>query len=183
MPAFQNIAGQRFGRWTVLALYAKGTKLPKIPTRWVCQCDCGISRVVAAPLLKCGKSLSCGCYSRQMTKARITRHGQTGTPTWISWASMINRCTCENLQHYQNYGGRGIGICERWLIFENFLADMGERPEGTSLDRINNEGNYEPTNCRWATRQQQSQNQRKRKTDLQRPRIASTTQGRITPTQ
>lgn len=91
-------------------------------------------------------------------------HGHTrnyrSTPTWRSWSSMRQRCTNKNLPHYRHYGGRGITVCERWSVFENFLADMGERPHGTSIDRIDKDGNYEPGNCRWASNRQQQVNSR-----------------------
>lgn len=83
------------------------------------------------------------------------------TPTYNTWMNMIQRCTNANAPGYKHYGGRGITVCERWLKFENFLADMGERPEGLTLDRIDNDGNYEPGNCRWATCEQQNANRRR----------------------
>ena len=91
---------------------------------------------------------------------RADRHGQARTPTWLSWRKMRDRCLNPNATGYKNYGGRGIKICKRWNDFANFLADMGARPDGKSLDRINGNGNYEPSNCRWATAAEQSDNRR-----------------------
>lgn len=88
-------------------------------------------------------------------------HGMSRTPTWRSWSCMLTRCRNPCASDYQRYGGRGITVCDRWRSFENFFTDMGERPEGKTLDRINNNGNYEPGNCRWATPSEQSQNKRK----------------------
>jgi hypothetical protein len=94
---------------------------------------------------------------------KATRHGLAGSPTYSSWAAMKQRCLNQNHPKYRNWGGRGIAVCDRWLKFENFLADMGERPVGKTLDRINNDGDYEPGNCRWATPAQQVANRRPQK--------------------
>ena len=92
------------------------------------------------------------------------RHGMRSTSTYSSWANILQRCTNQNSQAYERYGGRGITVCDRWRnSFENFYADMGERPEGTSIDRINNDSNYEPGNCRWATSTEQNNNRRERR--------------------
>lgn len=144
-----DISGQRFGRWEVMSR-AKGSK-------WHCRCDCGAERVVTGSSLKLGKSQSCGCYSRE----RSTTHGMERTSIYNIWAHMLRRCTNPNASSYAHYGGRGIKVCDRWRSFENFYADMGDRPtSGHSLDRINNNGNYEPGNVRWATAKQNIRNRR-----------------------
>lgn len=95
-----------------------------------------------------------------MRTGRPPRHGMTGSPTWGSWQSMMTRCYNKSQNGYKYWGGRGIRVCDRWLVFENFLEDMGERPKGTSIDRRDNDGNYEPGNCRWATAMEQGGNRR-----------------------
>lgn len=105
---------------------------------------------------------------RQIQKAKWTAHGYVGTPTYHTWSGMRARCTNPKNKEYARYGGRGITVCEQWDHFVNFLADMGEKPPGTSIDRIDNAGNYEPGNCRWATAHEQRMNQRPRGTALVR---------------
>lgn len=117
-----------------------------------CRCDCGRESIVRLLALTTGKANSCGCQQGNKT------HGLSGTPAHRSWECMKQRCFNPKRERYSRYGARGITVCERWLTFENFLADMGERPENTTLDRINPDGNYEPGNCRWATQHTQDRN-------------------------
>ncbi len=177
-----DITGQKFGRLTVLSR----DPVNRRPTKWICRCECGNEKSFVSHNLIRGFSKSCGCYRADLnravmaanreafTGARLT-HGKFGTPTHVSWNAMLQRCTNENRDNYEFYGGRGIKVCERWESFENFLADMGERPVGTTLDRYpNNNGNYEPGNCRWATVSEQMKNRRKRGSDKNpRKRLAA----------
>lgn len=144
-----------------------------------CTCVCGNEVVVASYKLRSGHTRSCGCLQREraVENGRATiRHGhcvnRTMTGTYKSWKGMWDRCTNVNHIGFEHYGGRGISVCRRWRLFENFLADMGDRPTGMSLDRIDNEGDYEPGNCRWATWNQQAANRRKARDRLGRLRRA-----------
>ena len=144
--------GTVFGRWTVLA-DAQGVRGRRM---FLCRCACGNESAVNGVALRNGRSKQC-------LACRPRRHGMHDTRTYRSWESMQARCTNPKMIKYLYYGGRGIKVCERWRSFSNFLADMGERPIGRTIDRTNNDGNYEPGNCRWATPKEQSANQRKRK--------------------
>ncbi len=126
------------------------------------RCECGVEKVVLRTNLKTGKIVSCGCFNQENRLKHGHTIGRVASPTYLSWDSMIQRCSNPKRKEWKNYGGRGIRVCERWLSFENFLADMGERPEGKTIDRYpNNDGNYDKSNCRWATRAEQNPNTRK----------------------
>jgi hypothetical protein len=131
-------------------------------TRFLCRCECGNERVVKQSHLRAETIKSCGCLISEITAKRNASHGKSKTRIYNIWASMKARCFNPKKDKYKYYGGRGVTVCERWRnSFENFLADMGEPPSARhSIDRINNDGNYEPSNCRWATPLEQAHNKR-----------------------
>ena len=130
---------------------------------WLFECECGNKKVIRVSAVKNGNTKSCGCLSKRMISERNYKHGMHGTRTYISWVAMKTRCLNKSRSNYHYYGGRGITICPQWLGnegFINFYADMGDRPEGKTLDRFpDNDGNYTPKNCRWATPREQRLNQ------------------------
>lgn len=147
-----DLAGQRFGRLTVVRL------LPGHGRRWLCICECGAEHTVAASNLCGGSVRSCGCLARELTSGRSRTHGQSRLAEYRIWGAMRRRCTPGH-SNALYHGDRGIALCERWHDFEAFLADMGFRPSADhSLDRIDPRGPYAPDNCRWATREQQARN-------------------------
>jgi hypothetical protein len=159
MPKFIDITGQRFGHLTALkeaGRTAQGKAL------WLCRCDYDSNlTIVTSNHLRSGHTQSCGCQERGNGNLQ---HGHTKTrslsPTYVSWRGMFDRCYNKKNKSFKNYGAHGVTVCKRWHKFENFLADMGLRPPGRTLDRINPYGNYTPSNCRWATRLQQRHNRR-----------------------
>jgi hypothetical protein len=169
MSNFKDLTNEQFGRLTALKPISKinGAYI------WLCHCSCGIEVEVCSGSLKSGRTSSCGCLQKELARELHTKHGFSHTPEYNAWINMKLRCTSPKCKYYKDYGGRGIQVCERWReSFENFLSDMGKKPSPElSIDRINNDGNYEPGNCRWATKIEQTNN-RKRKLRIIPARIA-----------
>ncbi len=156
------VAGTRFNRLVIIGFSHRTDD----GTFYECRCDCGKTKVARSASLKRGECGSCGCLRLELTKSMNARHGHasngTLTRTYKSWRAMVARCHRPANPQYSDYGGRGIAVCAEWRhSFETFLRDMGERPKGMSIDRIDNDAGYEPANCRWATPKQQGRNTRR----------------------
>jgi hypothetical protein len=164
MPQIRELFGQRFGRLVANEIVGRSADRKVL---WRCQCDCGQAVIVRSSKLTTGHTESCGCLVGDQLRERKLVHGHKRrakvggqSRTYTTWSCMKRRCQSVENSNYRFYGGRGIKVCERWQTFENFLADMGERPAGKTLDRIEVNGNYEPGNCKWSTHSEQVRNRR-----------------------
>jgi hypothetical protein len=156
MKPASKIEGQRFSRLTVIKRVWPNQRGN---TRWLCACDCGNETTVTQVNLRRGDIRSCGCLLKEVVKTASRTHGWSHTPVYETWIRMHKRCYKTSCKDYHRYGGRGIEVCQRWHEFENFLADMGDRPSAKhSIERLDNDGNYDPSNCCWATRKEQGRN-------------------------
>ena len=149
--------GKKYGRWEVLSYGGPG--------KWLCKCECGTERAVARNSLRKGASTSCGCWRREFLSKSNKTHGRSKTKLYRVWAAMLERCNSVANKQYQSYGGRGITVCSEWEDFAKYSAyvDSLPKPKGVkrlSLDRIDNDGNYEPGNLRWASDESQARNTR-----------------------
>ena len=156
-----NLAGRSFGRLTVTHEGERSNQ----QRRWYCRCTCGNVKLIYQNDLLRQKTQSCGCLHNEQAKELFTTHGKTDSPEYVSWVGMKTRCYNPNYREYHLYGGRGVQVCRRWRdSFENFLRDMGPKPTPQhSIDRKDNDKNYEPSNCHWATPLEQTHNRRPRK--------------------
>lgn len=162
-----DLVGRRYGR---LLVTEKAPTLARKQSRWMTLCDCGQFKIISAYSLIHGATTSCECYRREVLaagRALLWRHGHAKggiSPTYVSWQAMLHRCYHTQHTNYRYYGAKGIRVCQRWRhSFADFLADVGERPHGTTLDRIDGTKGYKPGNVRWASAQQQADNRRNRK--------------------
>jgi len=178
-----SLIGKRFGRLVVIGLDGVDNGHNR---RWLCKCDCGNEKVILGTLLKNGKTQSCGCLKKELKSCWNVTHGQTGKTTYRIWDGMRNRCHNPKNPQYKHYGAKGIKVCDKWQKFTGFFDDMGERPKGLTIERIDSSGNYEKSNCKWATWTENLRNRSCVKLDIKKAQEirkllkgGKTTQGKI----
>lgn len=163
MSKINDLSGKRFGKLIVVKHYGSNKNGRAL---WLCKCDCGNTKVILGNSLQSQLTISCGCYNREIIKKNNSKHNMSYSKLYKVWQGMKTRCYNKNFIYYKNYGGRGITICNEWKnkfqTFYNWAINNGYE-KGLTIDRINNNGNYEPSNCRWITRAEQNRNQRKTK--------------------
>ena len=152
-----DITGNKYGRLTVVKYSHMGNHGNSF---WDCICDCGDVKKIGRGNLTSGQTKSCGCLLKEISVKLLTKHNLYGTPSYRIWNGMKNRCINKRDKHYKDYGERGITVCDKWLTFEGFYDDMGERPIGLTLDRKDNDKGYNKENCQWANSEQQQNNKR-----------------------
>lgn len=155
MDRSKDVAGDTFSRLTVIERTANNSRGE---AKWLCRCSCGTFVTAVGHHLRAGLTKSCGCLNREAVSNAARRHGASHTPQYKAWHSMVSRCSNPRHHKWDRYGGRGISVCARWTDYANFLQDMGPRPPHASIDRIDNDGDYEPDNCRWSTPLEQASN-------------------------
>lgn len=154
-----NLAGKKFNYLSIVSFHSIKSYKSGQKTLWNAKCVCGKELIIhGSSVTKKIPQISCGCIAHKALSERSKTHGMTDTRSYRIWQAMLNRCRNKNLYQFNNWGGRGIKVCERWLSFDNFFRDMGCPPNGYSIDRINNDGNYEPDNCKWSSKKEQARN-------------------------